>query len=388
MTNSNPTAPAAPAHQPQPQPQQRLAQLEAFLQQDPANLALRTDAVHAAIEQGLLDRAAQLANDMDPALAQTPQARHLQATVLLAQGQYAKARELLRALVADGVNAPAVLFNLGYASFRAGDAEAAVQVLSPLLDQPDAPETTLAWLMRSLHQLGRPEDAVTAWNAAAPRFKTTEAHAVASLACLDTDRADEARRLSDAALAQGSTQAEALVTRATLAVGDGQEDLAEQLLARARAALPDDGRIFATVGTARMARTDLAGAEKAFRQAVALMPQHVGTWHALGWCQILSGQLEAARETFNTALALDRNFGETHGGLAVIDALEGKTQAAQEGIARAERLGRDGMAYRYAQALLSGQARDAEKLRALALRLLGKRSDITAAAGLINRFQA
>ena len=37
---------------------QHLSQLEAFLQQDPANLKLRADAVHAAIDQGLLDRAA------------------------------------------------------------------------------------------------------------------------------------------------------------------------------------------------------------------------------------------------------------------------------------------------------------------------------------------
>jgi tetratricopeptide (TPR) repeat protein len=366
---------------------QRLSQLEAFLQQDPANLTLRADAVHAAIAQGLLDRAAQLAQALPPALAQTPEARHLQATVLLAQGHYAEARELLQALLAEGIDAPAVTFNLGYACLRAGDAEAAVQVLQPLLAQADAPEATLAWLMRALHQLGRPDEAVAAWQAAAPALKTAEAHAVASLACLDTDRPDEARRLSEAALAQGSTLAEALVTRATLAVGEGNETLAERLLAQARSALPDDGRIFTTVGTARMARTDLAGAEKAFRQAVALMPQHVGTWHALGWCQILSGQLEAARQTFDTALALDRNFGETHGGLAVIDALEGKTQAAQEGIARAERLGRDGMAYRYAQAVLAGQAGDAEKLRTLALRLLGRRSDVAAASALINRIK-
>jgi Tfp pilus assembly protein PilF len=362
----------------------RIDQLEGFLRHDPNNAALLADAVQAAVQAGRPGRARELLALAGPAVAGTSVVTHLEALVLLSEQRYVEAQALLRELVASGLESGAVLFNLGYASLRAGEPQNAVDSLRAALAQPDAPPATLAYLIRSHHHAGHADEAAAAWEGAAPQFRTPEAAAVASLAYLDLERSAEARALADEALAAGSRSAEAHVARATLAVGDADLERAGALLQAARQVAPNDGRVLSAVGVAAMARGDLAGAEDAFRRSVAVLPQHIGVWHALGWCQIVQGRLEDARRTFESALALDRNFGETHGGLAVVDMLMGQLPAAEESAERAERLDRDGLAARYARALQSGQARDPEAIRALALDLLRKRAG-TAGIKLMDR---
>lgn len=365
-------------------PLQNLTRLESFLAADPGNPGLLTEAVHAALQAGLPERARTMLEHADPAQAETAQRRHLESTLLLAERQYAQARAILQGLRDEGLDASGILFNLGYAQLRCGSAADAAGSLAPLMARDDAPEATLAYLMRSHHHAGSAADAVAAWEAAPARFKTPEATAVAALACLDLDRIDDARRLADDALARGAGASEALIARATVAIGDGDEERAAQLLAKARSAAPEDGRVLSTAGIALMAKGDMAGAEHLLRQAVALMPQHVGTWHALAWTQLAAGRLDDARETFSAALAIDRNFGETHGGMAVVSALQGRIDEARIEIERAQRLGRDGMTYRYAQALLSGDAGNAAAVRALALRTL-RRNESAAKLKLIDK---
>ena len=357
----------------------RLDQLESFLRQDPRNPALFSDVIHAAVQAGLPGRARAALDRADPWFAGSSTLRHLEAVVLLSEQRYAEARTALQDVLASGAEQTGVLFNLGYACLRSGDAAAAVGVLGPLLAREDAPDATLAYLMRSQHHAGDAAAAIASWESAPARFKTPEAMAVASLAHLDLEHIDAARTLSDAALAAGSRSTEALVARATVAVADGDEARAEALLARASEQLPNDGRVFSAVGVARMANGDLAQAEQALLRSVALMPQHVGTWHALAWCQIALGKLDAAGHSFGQALTLDRNFGETHGGLAVVDAAHGRVAAAREGIERAKRLDPRGMAFRYAEALLAGTASDQAAMRDLATRLLRQRD---AASGI------
>jgi Flp pilus assembly protein TadD len=233
--------------------------------------------------------------------------------------------------------------------------------------------------MRCHHHAGRPADALAAWEAAPERFKTPQAQAVASLASLDADRIDDARRFAEASLGAGGPPAiEALVSRATVAVGEDDIALAHRLLDHALKALPTDGRVWSAIAVARLGEGNVAGADQAFVQATTFMPQHIGSWHGLAWCQLVQGNVEAARASFETALALDRNFGETHGGLAVVAALQGRKEDARESIERAERLDRTGLSARYAQALLDGNAQDAQALKALATRMLKGRPGIDA----------
>ncbi|MFS2048880.1 tetratricopeptide repeat protein, partial [Variovorax sp. CT11-76] len=131
---------------------------------------------------------------------------------------------------------------------------------------------------------------------------------------------------------------------------------------------------WSTRGFAALLANDLAGASEAFRRALAAMGRHIGTWHGQGWTQILQGQLAEARRSFETAIALDRNFGESHGGLAVVLAMQGEREQAQAQAELALRLDKANVSGRYAQALLSGDVKDAKDLQRLARRLLGGRS--------------
>jgi Tfp pilus assembly protein PilF len=354
----------------------RIDQLENFLRQDPDNATLMADAVQASLQAGQPARARALMALAGPALAGNAVMRHLDATTLLSEQRYPEAQALLRDLLASGVDTGAVRFNLGYASLRAGDPAAAAEILAPLMARDDAPDAALAYLLRSLHHAGHAEQAAAAWDAAPGRFRTPEAAAVASLAFLDLERNDEARALSDQALAAGTRSAEAYVARATLAVGDAEPGEAIALLERARQFAPEDGRVLSAVGAAELGRGNVPQAEAAFRRSVAALPQHVGAWHALAWCQIILGQLDAARASFDAALALDRNFGETHGGLAVVDMLQGHAEAAHAAIERAERLDRTGLSARYARALESGMTRDPQAMRAMVVDLLQRRAGV------------
>jgi Tfp pilus assembly protein PilF len=150
---------------------------------------------------------------------------------------------------------------------------------------------------------------------------------------------------------------------------------------------PDDGRVWSALATAWMMQGDVERAQIAFLRAAELLPAHIGTWLALAWCQILRQDLAAARHSLNTALELDRNFGETHGALAVVAALQGQEEEARQAIERAKRLDRSGLSARYAEAVLSGQARDPVAVQALARRLLQGRPGVDGAALLERTLQ-
>jgi tetratricopeptide (TPR) repeat protein len=350
---------------------ERLASLEAYLRQDPDNPALRAEAVMAALESGALDRAQAL---LDAAAAPSdPQLLHARGLVALAGHRFADAARDFSDLLSRNVDAPAIRFNLAYAKFRAGDAAGAAQAFRDLLGVEGAPVQTLAYLVRCLHGLGKPEAAIEAWESAAPVFRTAQTGGVVSLACLDAGQADEARRLSGAALAGEEPPLEAMVTGATLLVGDGDVAQAGRWLDMALAASPDDGRIWSAIGAATLLSGDIVRAEAAFQRACERLPEHVGSWISLAWCQIMRKDLDGAGTSLDEALARDRNFAETHGSIAVVAALQGRVGDAEQAIEKAQRLDRKGLSARYAQAVLSGEASDAAAIQALAARLLRAR---------------
>ena len=54
-------------------PAQQVDQLESYLRQDPANLALLADTVQAAMQAGLIERARRLLDNADAAIAGAPE---------------------------------------------------------------------------------------------------------------------------------------------------------------------------------------------------------------------------------------------------------------------------------------------------------------------------
>lgn len=381
----------------------RLDRLEAFLREDPSNPLLLADAFDVALGAGALDRAAfHLRHGLalaaqglhDAAGAGLAAWRGREAHWLMASGRWAEARSALEALLETAAPAApptrdendaaareasrlALAHDLAYADLRLGDAAAGVARLAPWLADaassaafPPAVEAT--WL-RLLHHTGAQAEAL-AWLAAreAAGLLAPSVAGVGSLIALDHADLALALRWAEAALAAGPPP-EALVTRATLALGERDPRLARRLLDAALAHNPGDGRTWSALGYTELLESNLAAARQAFDRAIASMPGHVGTWHGLGWASFASGDLDAARAAFEQALALDRNFAESHGALAAVAAQAGDAPAARTHAERALRLDRQCLSARYAQALLAGELRDQAAVVRLAERLLGTR---------------
>lgn len=366
---------------------QRLARLEGFLRDDPSNNALLIDAFETALSCGDWERAGlHLRHGLT--LETEPLAWRLrEGDFWLAQQRYDEAQRVLDALN-ETPEPPAgftevLLHNLAFIDLRRGRYPDCIARLAPALEAPAAGADAIAaralqqlWL-RALHhddQLSR----AMAWTLQAEAEQRLDAQAagVASLVAIDAADFAAAQRWSTIGLraaGPGDAPVEALVAQASLALAARDAARALQFSDAALQRQPDDGRAWSARGFAALLAGDLPAAHTAFERALSTMAKHIGTWHGLGWTQILQGQLPSARGSFEAALALDRNFAESHGGLAVVLAMQQARQDAQAQAELALRLDADNLSGRYAQALLSGEVKDAGDLQRLARRLLGGR---------------
>lgn len=361
--------------------QQRLARLEGFLKQDPGNANLRADTFYAALQCGEWSRAREQlewARDAQPGEAAWALR---EADWLLAQKRYPEAREFLESLrrqAAGDVPLERVIDqNLGFVAFSEGRHADALALLGPLA-QPggEAPSPSLQQLwLRALHHAGEVAAACD-WAAQVEARGQLDpaASGIAALAAIDRGDFAAAQRWCRRAEQGGVTNMEALVARASIALAVPDAAAAHQLALQATQLNPRDGRAWSARAFAELLAGDLAAARTSFAQALAFMPQHIGTWHGQGWVQVLQRDGAGARASFEHALQLDRNFAESHGGLAVALAMQGDAAAAREHIALAQRLDRANLSSRYAEAILSGEAQDAQAIQRLAQRLLGARA--------------
>jgi len=373
---------------------QRLERLEGFLRDDPSNNALLIDAFETALSCSEWERA-QFHLKHGQSLPDEPLAWRLrEGDFWLAQQRYDEALEVLEALAkapAPPVGlAEVLLHNLAFIELRRGRYAECVNRLAPMLegqggagqgagDRPPVTNRALqqVWL-RALHHDGQLDRAMD-WARKAEQRSSLDVQAagVASLIAVDSSDFATAQRWSTASLNEDSPAdhpVESLVTQASIALAARDAGRAIQFADAALKRQPADGRAWSMRGFAALLANDVGGALAAFLKAVAAMPQHIGTWHGLGWTQIVQKDFDAAHHSFNTALVLDRNFAESHGGLAVVLAMQSKRQAAAEHAELALRLDKANLSGRYAQALLSGEVKDASDVQRFARRLLGGRT--------------
>jgi tetratricopeptide (TPR) repeat protein len=380
---------------------QRLDRLEGFLQVDPGNPALRVDAFETALRCKEWDRASAHLRQGQSQPGEALSWALKEGDFWLAQKRYEDARGVLQGLA--GIEAPppgfadVVLHNLAYIDFCERRFDTCIARLAPRMEPADmqpvaagtagpapvrvdsATEPALQQLwLRALHHAGD-LDRASQWVRWAEQAGQLDARAagVASLIALDNNSVDMAQRWSLAALASRQPQdrpVEALVTQASIALAGQDAQAARQLADAALRFNPDDGRAWSARAFADLLAGELPTAQAHFKRALATMPSHIGTWHGQAWTQLLMQDLAAAQASFEHALSLDRNFAESHGGLAVALVLSGQEAAAREHIERAMRLDRSNLSGQYAQALLSGEARNAAAVQRLAKRLLGGRA--------------
>jgi tetratricopeptide (TPR) repeat protein len=356
----------------------RLERLEGWLREDPVNPLLLADTCDAALDEGAHERARTLVERARAlGLDQRPWTLRL-ARACLAARDAPRARELLQAALAEGLDAALVDHGLAVLAFREGRWHACRDLLMPWLARGCAasgdvrPAIQALWL-RASHHLQKLDEA-WAWveQVRIDGTLAAEVQGIAALIAVDGGRFADARVLADAALAARDDHPDALVARACVALAEGDGATAERLLDRALQAAPDDGRILGTLGLAHLHTGRLVDAQAALAQAVAgSMAAHIGTWHALGWTHLLQGDRAAATEAFAQALALDGNFAESHGAMGLVLALGGNPDRAQHHLAVALRLDPRNVTGRYAQALLQGEA-GRDRLQALAAHLLDR----------------
>lgn len=346
--------------------QTTVQRLLGFLADDPGNLALRADIFQAALEGADFDEAHRQAAWV---LGREPVNhgwRHRLAMLDIARGELDEAALLLQALIDEGQDDPAIAYNRAYVDFARGQLALAAERLGPLVQAHAATlPQALELLLGCLHRLGRADDAVALFRAHAGAANSAKAFGEAALAALDATQPTLALRWAERALALDGDQHEALVAKGSLLVGRRDVPGAMALLERARARHPEDGRTWSAIGMAELMAGRLPAAREAFTRATRWMPGHVGTWHGLAWCHVFERDLAAAAAVFETALALDRNFAESHGGVAVVLALQGRREEAEAAVRRAQKLDAQGLAARYAQAVLSGEADDPVRFQQL-----------------------
>lgn len=355
----------------------RLQRLDGFLEQDPNNQSLLLDAFETARQLRDWPHAARYAA---LAMSQWPDPlwKLRAGEVALAQLNWDEAEKWLEAvrhdlLVGDELRCAAE-HQLAEVMLHTGKPGAGIELISDRFEgdgaASSAPAAQVLWL-RLLHRVGRLQDVVDyaqRWETAG--LLSSLAAGVASLAALDLDRSDLADRLAEASLQAGHRSFEALIARASVCLGRADAAAASTLLSEALQLNAHDGRSWAMFAFAGLLEQQFDQAIVRFETALAYMPDHVGTWHGLGWALIQQSNLARAKEVFEHALEMDRNFAESHGGLAVVLALAGDVTGATSAMETARRLDRTSVAARYAQAVLTGDHKDTQRLRQLAARAL------------------
>lgn len=356
---------------------EKLGRILKYLTSDPNNRELLATAIDLHLRAGQIDDAWQRAKDALALYPDDPFFQHRLGNVLIAMDSLEEAEMLFEQLRGKSSDS-AIAYSLAYVYFCQRRYLKVRDVLLPYAGSPTDPieesgklsPAAVALLLRALHHAGKVKDAL---EVAKPYLAAwpgdPDILAVASLLYLDDGQMEEARRCSLAAQSAGVYPIEALVTGGTVALGTGDVDAANMQFSKALEMNPKDGRTWSGLGLSSMLNQDLVKATEQLEKAVAYMPEHIGTWQALGWCKLLGRDLAGAETLFRKALALDRNFAESYGCVAVVAALKGDVDIANESIARAVRLNPSGMAAKYAQMVLSGEAQDPAKIRALALQL-------------------
>jgi tetratricopeptide (TPR) repeat protein len=355
----------------------RLNQTETYLNVDPGNTDLLAMAIDLRLALADVGRAATHASAACALYPEDPFFVYRRAHVLAAQSDWGTAEPLFAALLAAHPNLN-VAYSLADCRVRLGRHQDAWDAIAAYRADPALSPEAATLMVRVLHHLAQfdlGQEIIAEQRerlAAEPVFL-----AAASLLLLDLGEVDQAQALSDAALSAGTRPLEALVVSGTLALGATNTDTAIARFNEVLSINPREGRSWSGLGLASLLRRDLDGATVQLEQAVKFMPKHIGSWHALGWCRLFREDLAGAQADFETALGLDRNFGESHGAVAVAAAIKGERAVAEAAIERALRLDPKGLTARYAQMVLSGQASDPERFRAIAYRLLSGRTTTT-----------
>jgi tetratricopeptide (TPR) repeat protein len=350
---------------PPPQTAPRTGQLLRFLEKDPANIALLTEAAHAAYDERAFDQAHDLLVRIAAIGQLPPSLINLNGLVGMAQQRYADAAAAFGRMRMEGHDAPAVRFNLAWAKAMLGAWAEASDLLDDdaIAASPRGP----ALKIEVMHHLEQYEDALEVGSELAQRFPSDQRlmGALATLA-IDAEKPELARLYAK----RGGDNPEASAALAVLMLGGHEADESLPLFERVIIQQPENARAWVGKGLALLSQGKADEGAKALDRGAALFEDHLGSWIAAGWAHFIAGDRTGARVAFERALQADENFSETHGGLAVLDLLEGKADSAKQRADIALRLDRNSFGGALAKSLLleaAGDTKAAQRIRDVAM---------------------
>lgn len=343
-----------------------LRRLLGFLDHDPDNLHLISDAASSAVDIGDSKAAAALFDRYAALAPLPPPLRNLKGLAALEEGRFEDAVVELEALCAAGEDPPQVRFNLAWARAMAGDHGGALSLLDDDEVMAAGPRAA-ALKVNLLHQFERLDEALECGQALAGLYPD-DASLMGALAsaALDAERVDLARLYAGRA----GTNHDGLTTLGLLLLDEERVEESDALFDRVLSGDAGNPRALLGKGLGLLARGDVAGAAGRIDAAAERFGDHLGSWVAAGWAHYVNGDLAVSRARFETALALDDTFAETQGALAVLDLADGDLESARRRTEIALRLDRTCFAAALAKSMLldrEGKAKAAQKVRDAAL---------------------
>lgn len=336
-----------------------------FLERDPANVALLSEAAQAAYDERAFDQAHALLKRVAEIEALPPALTNLDGLVAMAQHRFADAADVFGHMREAGHDNPAVRFNLAWARAMLGAwAEA-----SDLLDEeaiaasPRGPSLKI----ETMHHLEQYDDALERGKELAHRFPNDKRlMGVLATLAIDAEKPELARLYAE----KGGDNPEASAALGVLKLGENDADGSLPLFECVIGQQPTNARAWVGKGLALLSQGKADEGARALDRGAELFDDHLGSWIAAGWAHFVAGDRSAARAAFERSIQADANFSESHGGLAVLDVLEGKVDSAEERAEIAVRLDRNSFGGALAKSLLlerAGDAKAALRIRDIAM---------------------
>lgn len=333
----------------------QLERLKQYLGHTPDNLNLLTDAIALAIDIQSWETAEEL---IPQALKYHPESAEINAHAgffFMRANELATAQGHFETSIENGLNQPAIVYNLAFTQYLQRDFEAASKTLSTIDNQEAVLRESTLLFARCQHNISEMDDAIAQLKTFIDTNNDDEAEGLLALMLCDQGDSEDAMLHANHCLELNPTQQEALVARGALHLAAGDFDQSYVDYKTATEVHPDNGRAWSGRAQLDFRNFQFDDALVGLNKAVKTMPDHIGTWHILAWTHLVKNDVPSAKYAFEKAYDIDRNFGETHGGLASIYALEGNTQLAEKHIKIAEKLDNSGFSATYARMVLLNQ---------------------------------
>jgi tetratricopeptide (TPR) repeat protein len=361
----------------------RLARLLSYLESDPANPTLLSEAAEAAFAVRDVEQSASLLDRRSAVAPLTQQELALKGLIAMHGQRFDEAASIFTQLLEQSPADPSLRFNLAWSRAMLKEFEQALAVLDEATS--DALPQAAMLEVQILHELGRLEDAETRARSLIDRHPEHEGlMAAVSVLALDLEDTELAARSAS----RGGAHPDALTTLGSLALADDRDAEARQFFERALETNTSSPRAWVGKGLTELAAGEHAQAAEHLEHGARLFNGHIGSWIAAGWAHLMARNMTAARRCFEEALSLDPSFAETQGSLAVIAAMEGDAENARRLTEVALRLDRQSFAGALAQSLLlqaKGQPEMARRIVERALNTPIDRHGRTIARSLAKR---